>query len=463
MRTTVTRAVLAATAGLTLAAAAAPVAAAQEDTTPPPTTIVRAVAECAVDGVADVSVILDDLGPYLVTLSGLDREPQETTFNEDNYVYETVFADVPIGEYVVSVKGHHEASDGVPVKVVACAQTGPTAPQLSVEVACRGGWGIATFVVTNPSTGERRAYTLEIVEEFQEYRIPDLFPGMFLRISENLYDDGLYTAVLSADGMEPISKEFTVKCAPKDQPTVVATARCDDKPDLTAPAIVSVTVGNPNRHDAEYTVTVGDVTKSVRVTGGWQETLDVGPFDGGVYPMTVIGSDGTETPAHVLVDHCADVVPDDDGLQIAVRCVDEGSIVTVRFFPSDERRVFKVAGRPEFDAVVAPDRDGFYDWIRHEGIEDGTYTATLTGPDKQVREDFTVDCVAGQPTTTTAPPTTGTSTPPSTTTAPPPQGRPDPVDDLPNTGAAVTGMVLLGLAALGLGGGLVLLARRKRA
>ncbi|UVS77213.1 LPXTG cell wall anchor domain-containing protein [Actinokineospora sp. UTMC 2448] len=465
MLTTVTRAVLAAVAGLTLAAASASVASAQENPEDVPPTLVRVLADCAADGKTDVEVYLDDLGPYKVLLEGFGEEAQETALHEEHEVYWHEFTDVPVGDYVVRVEGADLPSDGVPVQVKACDDRKPSQPGLTVDVQCQGGWGVATFEVAN-TEGQTRSYTLEITEEAQQYEAKEILPGLFVRITENLYDDGTYTAVLSGESLdEPITEEFTVKCAPKDAPNVVADARCDDKEDVTTPAVVRVTVGNPNRHDADYTITVGDVTETVTVVGGWQETVDLGPFPGGVYPMTVIGSDGSETPTHVLVDYCEDVVVDDDGLQVSVRCVGEESVVTVRFFPSQSKRVFKVEGRPEFDAVVAPDRDGRYDWMRHEGIEDGVYTAVLRGPGSETREQFTVDCVEGGPTTTTTttPPTSVTSGPPTTTpSGPPPQGSPGPVDDLPVTGAAVTGMVVLGLAALGMGAGLVFAARRRR-
>ncbi|MFC7613144.1 hypothetical protein ACFQV2_05435 [Actinokineospora soli] len=321
MLTTVTRAVLAAAVGLTLAAAAAPASAQEADPTdvPQPSVVIRAISVCD-GGKSGVEVILDDAqDPYTVVLTGSDLPPQETVFDEEHQVHKTRFAPVPVGDYVVEVKGAEQASDGAPVRVKACSDLTPTKYSLSVEVECRGGWGVATFVVSNPDTDEVRTYSLSITTP-EDYLV-ELGPGMFLRITENLFDDGTHQAVLSGDALaEPIVEVFTVKCASDNQPSLFTRARCDDKEDLNSAAVVHVDITNPNRGAVDYLVTAGDVSREVTVPGASRETVDLGPFPGGEYPVTVIGSDGTETPTHVVVDHCEDVKPDGDGLQIAVRC-----------------------------------------------------------------------------------------------------------------------------------------------
>jgi LPXTG-motif cell wall-anchored protein len=468
--TTVTRAVLAVAAGLTLAAATAPIVLAQEDT-PQPEVLVRVLTECE-GNKANVSVFLD--GPdeqFTVNLTGSGKKPQVTKTHPEQETPFTVFKKVNAGDYTIDLEGYDGPADKTPVSVQSCTAPEPAEPTLDVQVKCAGGWGVVTFQVTNPETGDSQQYVLNVDgSPGTVYEPEDLGGGLYLRITENLFEDGSYTAVLTGDSLDaPIKKTFEVKCGPKNKPEIFAYARCDDKDDITSPASVRVSITNPNRGDVEYVVTAGDKSETVTVPSQWDETVDLGPFPGGDYPITVVGSDGTETATHVVVDTCEDVKPDTDGLQVVVRCADGESAVTFRYYavgPYPAERTFSVEGKPEFDDTVTFPKDGPYQWTRYDNaFEDGTYVATLTGDGLKTREEFTVECDEDQPptTTTTAPPTSGTTTPPTTVpTSTPPVPGPGDDDDLPVTGAAVTGMVLLGLAALGLGGGLLIVSRRRK-
>ncbi|MGQ0837675.1 hypothetical protein [Actinokineospora sp.] len=472
MLTTVTRVVLAAAVGLTMAATSLPAAAQEqpaessvvaqpEPADPvevPQPTITSAIAVCD-GGKSGVEVIIEDrLEPYKVILKGSDLPARETEFDEDHAVHRTVFSPVPVGEYTVEIEGADSAADGVPVVVKPCADLDPGKGELDIEVQCKAGWGLVTFVVANPGSDEVRTFALEI-HGSPAYESIELAPGLFLRIHENLFDDGGYQAVLTGDGLaEPLVREFAVKCAAENAPGLGTYAQCDDKDDVTTPAVVWVEIANPNRAAVDYTVKAGKANKTVNVAGGGNGSVDLGGFPAGDYPVTVLGSDGTETVTGVAVDHCADVEIDEDGLQIAVRCVDGKSIVTARFFavgPYPATREFGVDGSARYDETVEFAGDGPYQWTRHTGkFEDGTYTARLTGSGLETVEQFTVACV----------PTTPPATTPPVTTTPAPQGSAGPStdDSLPVTGAAVGGMVALGLAALGLGGFLVIAARRRK-
>lgn len=482
MLTTVTRVVLTTAAALTLAAAVVAPALAQHDPAevPPPNTLMRAISVCD-GGDSGVEVILDDARePYAVTLVGSDLPEQRTEFDEEHQVHRTVFRPVPVGEYTVEIEGDDAPADGLPVKVLPCSDLDPQHPRLDVEVECRGGWGLATFVVANPATDEVRTYSLSITSP-EDYVI-ELSPGLFLRITENLFDDGAHRAVLTGDGLdEPLVREFTVDCAKENAPGLGIYAQCDDKADVTTPAVVWVEIDNPNREAVEYEVSSGDVRRTATVPGAGHGSIDLGPFPAGDYEVTVTGSDGTETPTRVVVDNCADVVVDDDGLQVAVRCAEGESVVTMRYFavgPYPATREFTIDGTHRYDETIHFGGDGPYQWTRYtNSFEDGAYTARLTGSGLETVERFTVDCAQDETTTPPTTPTTPTSsstpwptTAPTTgtaTTSPDPQASPPPPgdnggDDLPVTGTAIGGMVMLGLAALGAGSFLILSARRKR-
>ncbi|GLZ40497.1 hypothetical protein [Actinokineospora sp. NBRC 105648] len=483
MRTMATRFVLAVTVGLSLAWSATPASAQDEPDYPIEVgqpTLATAISVCD-GGTSGVEVVLDDrTKPYTVTLAGSGLPAKKSTYDDEHEVNRVVFTPVPVGEYTVEVAGADEASDGVPVVVKPCSDLDPTKGELSIDVKCRGGWGLVTFEVANPSGDDVRTYALAINGP-TSYNI-ELSPGVFLNIHENLWDDGTYQAALSGDGFEtPLVKHFTVKCASENSPQLGTYAQCDDKTDVTTPAVVFVEIDNPNRAAVDYTVTAGKVTKKVTVAGAGHGSADLGAFPAGDYPVTVKGSDGTEVETGGAVDHCADVVVDRDGLQVSVRCVDGDSVVTARFYavgPYPAERKFSVDGNPRFNETVRFDGAGVYQWTRSTGLfDDGVYTAHLVGSGLKTVEKFTVDCKKA-PTTTPASTTPSTPSNPDTTTTSPgtvpatsssalpvAQGSAGPSVDggLPVTGAAIGGMVVLGAAALGLGGFLLVVARRRRA
>ncbi|HEU5471137.1 MAG TPA: hypothetical protein VFV67_10825 [Actinophytocola sp.] len=344
-----------------------------QDEDPPqvePPVLAEAAADCH-DGTARVKVWVDDAPePWNVSLAALSGDfVRELTsvLDEDKGMYVAVFDDVPVGEYAVAIVGADRPSDGLRVVVRACTDPGPGQGALDVAVECRGGWGIATFQVTNPETGTRSSFTLAIRAP-EDYRIPTLDPGLFVRITQNLFDDGSYVARLEDEnGREVARKDFTVACAEGNAPALEVTSTCEG-----ATARVIVGVSNPNRIQIAYTVRLKDQTQTVTVGGGQRGTVT---------------------------------------------------------FPK---------------------------------IADGRYLIKVTGGDTRADAPLTVDCVRE---TTTTPPTTTTvpvsTTPPGTTTAPPPQGSSG--GGLASTGAAVGGLVGLGALVLGLGGALLVIARRRRA
>ncbi|WP_146108321.1 hypothetical protein V5P93_001064 [Actinokineospora auranticolor] len=446
-------------------------------------TLATAVSVCD-GGKSGVEVILDDRDePYTVRLTGSALPAQKSTYDDEHGVNRVLFTPVPVGSYTVEIEGADEKSDGLPVTVKPCKDLDPAKGELNVSVACRGGWGVATFEIANPATGDVRNYTLQINNPYA-YNV-EVAAGVFLSITDNLYDDGEYVATLRGDGFEtPLVRKFTVKCASDKAPGVGTYALCDSKPDVTSPAQLWVELDNPNRAAVEYSVTANSLTKKVSVPGASHGNVNLGGIPAGDYPVVVKGSDGTEAVTGVSVDHCADVKVDRDGLQVATRCVDDASVVTVRFYavgPYPSERKFSIEGTPRFDATVRFDGDGVYRWTRHVGLfEDGVYTAHLTGGGLDTTEKFTVDCAKDtpQPTTTVSTPDTTTtpkptepsqpqeSTPAVTTSAapvPPGDGGTSPDGGLPVTGVAVGGMVLLGLAALGGGTALLIVVRRRRA
>ncbi|SDJ46854.1 LPXTG-motif cell wall anchor domain-containing protein [Actinokineospora alba] len=477
MLTTVTRVVLAAAVGLTMALTASP-AMAQEQPAPPvaeepteaepPRPLLSAVAFCA-EKVANLDVYVLDTReePYSITLQGVGvnyNETKPTALHAVKDQHHVLFEGLAPGQYTVRAGGN-QPSDDVDVMVKDCAEVEPAKGELSVEVECKAGWGIVTFVVANPTSGKTEQYTLSTSEYGISYETLTLPDGMFLRITENGFDDGEYFATLSGPNLkDPITKEFTIACAAENAPKLSAFANCDGKDDLNSPAPLYVDVTNPNRTAVDYTIKVGGAERVVKVGPGANGFVELDTLPAGVHRVTVSGSDGTVTKTEVAVDDCSGVKVDEDGLQIQTRCVDGKSDVTFRFFDIGGdypvKRTFGVDGTDLFDSTIEFEGEGPYLWSRHTGeLADGEYTARLTGAGLTTVEKFTVKC-ADQPTTTTAPSTTG----PAPSTTPAPQGGTAPaVDDtLPVTGAAVGTMVALGLAALGLGGFLVITARRKR-
>ncbi|MDQ3402955.1 MAG: LPXTG cell wall anchor domain-containing protein [Actinomycetota bacterium] len=484
MRTTVTRVVLAAVVGLAMTAPAAP-AFAQEPADPPvasapadvpfPNPIITAIAVCS-DGDSRVDVALEDRRkPYEVTLrspsSGFSLE-RTTTFDDSRYLHLASFEPVPTGSYEVVVKGADRPSDGVTVEVPTCAELDPDKGELSVTVECKAGWGIATFEVANPSTGDVRNYELSLYGGSGEPYLIELAPGVFLRIVENLFDDGKYEATLSGDGFDkPLVKEFIVACEKDNEPRLNALAQCDTKDDINSRAPVMIDLHNPNRAAVDYTIAVAGQKRTVNVGGGSDAFVEMDPVAGGDYKVTVTGSDGTVTDTDVRVDHCEDIKKDDDGLQISSRCVDGRSIVTIRFFavgPYPAKREFGIDGSAKYDETVEFTGDGVYQWSRYTGdFADGSYIARLSGSGLNTVENFTVACKEAPTTipTSSDPSSSAPTSAPTGSTTPDPQGGQGPSDsddNLPVTGTAVGAMVTLGLAALGLGGFLVFMGRRKR-
>ncbi|MBC6450443.1 hypothetical protein [Actinokineospora xionganensis] len=460
-----------------MAVSASP-AMAQEQPTPPvveepteverPEPLISAVASCA-EKVASLDVyVLDSReDPYSITLQGVGfnfNKSQPTVYLPDKDQHHTLFANLAPGQYTVRAGGH-QPSDDVDVIVKECAEADPAKGELSIEVECKAGWGIVTFVITSPATGKTMQYTLSTSEypgaKYETLTLPD---GMFLRITENGFEDGKYFATLSGPTLkEPITEKFTVACAADNAPKLSAFANCDGKDDITSPAPLYVDVTNPNRATIDYTIKVGGAERVLKVGGGANGFVEMDTLPAGVHRVTVSGSDGTVTKTEVAVDDCSGVKVDEDGLQVQTRCVDGKSDVTFRFFDIGGdypvKRSFGVDGTDLFDSTIEFDAEGPYLWSRHTGeLADGEYTARLVGAGLNTVEKFAVKC-ADQP-TTTAPSTTGPV--PSTTPAPQAGTAPAVDDTLPVTGAAVGTMVALGLAALGLGGFLVITARRKR-
>ncbi|GAA2972394.1 hypothetical protein [Actinokineospora diospyrosa] len=488
MLTFVKRAAVAVLTGLTLVVTAVP-ALAQDDpdlsfpdypmdevVSPTPAT----VASICKKGVRSVEVNIHDSGPFTVRLVGSDLPAKTTKATDDPKV---TFKPVPPGEYTVEIDGAGEPSDGLPVVVKPCTEDTPSDDPLEVSVQCRGGWGIVTAKITNPSTDEVREYAIDI--DLPYTHSGEVAPGVAFTVVDNAYEDrDKYQIKLHGPGFNPpIIKTFSVNCRSGNAPGVGTYAQCDGKENVTTQPTLWVELDNPNRISVDYTVTAHEATKTVTVPAVAHGSANLGPIPAGDYKVVVKGSDGTEVVTGVSVDFCEDVKVDRDGLQVSTRCVDEQSVVTIRYYavgPYPAERKFTVDGKPGFEETVRFDGDGVYQWTRHVGVfADGSYTAHLTGSGLDTTEKFTVDCErdttttttpSTPDTTTTAPPTTtvGSTAPTSVvTTSPAPQGGGTPNTDggsggLPVTGAAVGGLVLLGLAALGGGAFLLLAQRRKR-
>ncbi|MGH3859935.1 MAG: LPXTG cell wall anchor domain-containing protein [Actinokineospora sp.] len=461
-----------------MAVTASPAMAQEQPTTPVveepteverPSVLLLAVASCA-DGVGAVDVrVRDDRDkPYSIALTHADGAPfgkakdTELTKHDDHL---TTFLNVPPGQYTVRPSEGTQPSESVDVVVKPCGEVEPGGENLAVEVECKAGWGIVTFTVTNPTSGEAKSYFLKTGDLSTQFLI-ELGEGQFLRIAENGYEDGKFSVTLTGDSIKPITKDFTVACAAENAPKLDVSANCDSrgKEDVTAPAPLYVDLTNPNRAPVEYKIKAGGDERVVTLAGGESAFLEFEPLTPGLHTVTVTGSDGTVTEAKVAVDDCTGVDIDEDGLQVEVRCAGTKSVVTFRFFDIGGEyplsRDFSVDGEDRYSEKVVFADEGSYQWTKHTGtFADGEYTARLVGAGLNTVEKFTVKC-ADQPGATTEPTTTGPA--PSTTPAPQAGTAPAVDDTLPVTGAAVGTMVALGLAALGLGGFLVITARRKR-
>lgn len=465
-----------------MAVSASP-AMAQEQPTPPvaeepteveaPEILMVAAAYCA-DGVGMVDVQVRGLSgredPYSLELlradGAADPLKQDTKYHEPEDDHRAKFENVPAGAYNLRSTEGNRPSDSIDVVVANCKDLKPEGEQLSVEVECKAGWGIVTFTVTNPTSGEAKTFFLQSKGLDFEYETIPVGEGKFLRISDNGYDDGKFSVTLTGDSIKPITKDFTVACAAENAPKVDVAANCDSrgKEDVTTPAPLYVDLTNPNRATVEYKVKAGGDERVVNLAGGESAFLEFDPLTPGFHTVTVYGSDGTVTETKIAVDDCTGVEIDEDGLQVEVRCAAGKPVVTFRFFDIGGAypvsRDFSVDGHDRYTEKVVFSDEGSYQWTKHTGtFADGEYTARLVGAGLNTVEKFTVKC-QGQPGTTTPPSTTGPV--PSTTPAPQAGTAPATDDTLPVTGAAVGTMVALGLAALGLGGFLVITARRKR-
>ncbi|WP_424184442.1 hypothetical protein ACOBQX_21360 [Actinokineospora sp. G85] len=393
-----TRLALVAAVALTSAAAAGTAAADDWDTpasVPAPSLVTQVVSTC--DGPqSGVEVIIEGGEHHMVTLDGSGLPATRTRTDREHNVETVTFKSVPIGSYTVLVEGADRLSDRVPVAVRPCAERDKALGELSVDVSCVGGWGQVGFEVANPATRGKRVFDLA-VHGSPAYQAIEVGKGVFQRFDENYWDDGTYLAVLTGDGLTaPLVREFTISCSTGNRPGLGTYAQCDDKDDLNTDPLLWVEIDNVNRQEVVYTVTTGSTTRAVTVPGASHGTAAMGVVGGGDHDITVTGSDGSEWGTGVSVDFCADVVLDDDGLQVSTRCVDGVAAVTARFFavgPYPSEREFSVDGTDAFTETVRFDGDGVYQWTRHAGtFANGTHTARLTGPGLDTVERFSVGC-----------------------------------------------------------------------
>lgn len=295
MRRVLRHAVLAVTAGLTLLGGVG-IGMAQPQTEDPGEVempgILTAVATCDF-GKAAITVWIDDNSndPIEVRLDQLRpdtaTQTKNTVFDDERGVHKVVFEPVAIGDYNVHVADRDGPQDDVTVVVKDCKELEPTDDPLTVEVECKAGWGIATFQVANPKTDEVVRYTLT-VSSAEELEI-ELSEGLFLRVTLNALDDGAYTAELVGEGVDTITKRFTVKCAAGNAPKLEVTPTCTG-----TTGQVAVGVHNPNRGVVNYTVVLRDMTKKVSVAGGESGSVSFPGVPNGDHPLRVIGSDQTE-------------------------------------------------------------------------------------------------------------------------------------------------------------------------
>jgi hypothetical protein len=312
VRRALRRFVLAGTVGLMAIGGVATGYAGADPTPPPeieepeeveqPRPLLGAAASCHEDGSADVKVIVyeDRDEPFdvrLASLTGTFTANRDTELDTEHFVHVTVFGDVPVGEYAVAVvgDGSEGPADGVRVVVKPCDEPGSGEDLLTIEVECQAGWGIVTFQVINPTTGETTSYTLTI-DGIPAYEI-ELDNGLFLRVTENGYDDGTHTAKLSGDGIVEVEEDFTVACASGNAPRLQVTVACVDNRGK-----VDVEVRNPNRTPVDYTVAIKDLTEPVRVSGGERGTVTVADLPDGDHPVRVTGSDQTEAVSVAAID-----------------------------------------------------------------------------------------------------------------------------------------------------------------
>ena len=323
--------------------------------------LVTALASCE-HGSASITVWLEDEDTPAVRLDRVS--PDTATLAKDPVVDpETdgmrmaVFEPVPAGEYTARIeRGGDVPPDVVPVVVRPCTDTRPTDEPLRVEVDCQAGWGLVTYVVTNPSSKQVTRYFLTsgTVLALDKIHLPE---GSFLEVTENGVEDRTYSVSLTdeRDHKKIIAKkEFTVSCAEGNPPRLAVDAACSG-----TTGTVTVGVLNQNRSAVEYAVSIKDTVQKLTVKSGEKGTVS--------FP-------GIATGEH----------------EVLVKSLEE---------------------KPAQAGATAK-------------LDCGTTTTTTT-----------------------------------TTTTPVPQGRSD--SGLANTGASVGGLLGLGALALGLGGALLMIARRR--
>jgi hypothetical protein len=291
--------------GLTLLGGGVNAAADPGDDEVPEPGLVNAMASCE-HGTAAITVWVDDNrdAPLPVRLDRVRPDvaslTKDTVLDEERGMHKVVFEPVPIGEYNVHVeRGGKIPADDVPAVVKPCSDLKPTDEPLRVEVDCQAGWGLATFIVANPRTEGVAAYSLTNTN-FGAHEI-QLSEGLFLRITENEFDDGTYQAHLTGDGDSGVhvTKEFTVSCKAGNVPKLEVTAACTD-----SNGSVTVSLKNSNRAPVGYEVSLKDSTKALTVKGGEKGTVTFSGIANGEQTVRVVGNDKTQADGVVKVD-CA--------------------------------------------------------------------------------------------------------------------------------------------------------------
>lgn len=237
-------------------------------------------------------------------------------------------------------------------------------------------------------------------------------------------------------------------------PSVITASVCDG-----GAGSVEVTLTNPNDVELALVVALGDAqTREVTVAAGGTETVvfdDVAPGD---HEVLVRMGEAVVGQSAASVDRCGEITePVDDPLQVFVRCEDGAGLVTIRVFNLEgESRTYTLSVDDlELPGEIELGVDEYAIVVDEAEAPDGTFTVRVVAEGIDHSETAEVACAP-------APSTPVTTT---TTTTPVAQPRPAPAansGDLASTGAAVGGIATLALLALGLGGGLVIMSRRRR-
>lgn len=260
-------------------------------------------------------------------------------------------------------------------------------------------------------------------------------------------------------------------------PEVEAFAACDVSGNSgVAKGFVDVLVKNPNAEPdapaAQATTATAAITYdvilykddpakpvkkgTVEVKPGKSEVFSFEDVAAGVFHVRVAHGDvATNVEQELEVDRCAEIkVPVDDALQVFVRCDNNKGHVTIRVFHlfGEKKKSYTVTidGEPITEEPIdLPDEGATYAILESpEPVDDGSYTVQVKADGVDTSETVKVACAA---------------TPPATNpTEPAPQGRPANTG-LADTGASVVWLTAAGVVVLGLGGGLVLFGRRRRA